>query len=132
MKNPFKIVYSLYLIFTLSLLGIFYYSTHHSYKHYRSITGSIPTYNRIELMIDDKNLINLSKNKTIYIDGKKYKISIENVVRNILVRNKKTYHLIEINILLPKTYHLLDVVEVAIYEKEKPLIDIFKSCWKGD
>lgn len=132
MKKKYRVTYSIYLLFLIFTIIVFYYGNHHNYKSYTSCTGTIRTYDRVELVIDQKNLVNLSKNKSVYVEGKKYKVTIENVMRNVLIRKKNHYHLVEVTIPLPKKYHILDMVDVTIYKKEKPLIHIFKSCWKGD
>lgn len=99
---------------------------------YRSLTSTVITHDLIEVVMDDKDLKALYKNKYLYYNNKKYPIKIEKITRNILQRNNNYYHYVILDLKLPKKVKVNDVIKFNLEDYKISLVDMFKTCWKGD
>ncbi len=135
MKKKFEnyqTTFGLFALFLFFLILSIYYLCSHFYKSYTLISAVIVDYHGIEVTINSEELDRLNKNKTIYMEGVLYKVKIKNIIRDIFIRDKISYHQVQLAIDFKKKYELLDVITIALYKEERPLITIFKSCWKGE
>lgn len=135
MKKKFEndqSILGIYAFFFLLVIFSIFYLLHGFYKTYILVSATVTNYDTMEMVVDSDTLSRLNKNKTIYVGGKLHTIKIENVVRDIFLKENISYHQVQFTIKLTKRYRLLDVVTVTLYNGEKPLITIFQSCWKGE
>ena len=101
-----------------------------TYNKYILINANIESNEIINMYISNKELKYLKANHYIYIKNKKYKRKIEEVNRNILKQNNKTYHEVKIKVNLNEKYKVGDSITIRVIEKKEKLYKIFKSCWK--
>ena len=101
-----------------------------TYNKYILMNANIVNDKIIDTFITSKELKYLKANHYIYINDKKYKRKIEEVNRNILKQNNKTYHEVKIKVDLNKKYKVGDSITIRVIEKKEKLYKIFKSCWK--
>ncbi len=135
MQKKFEKFQGSYFLFFLLLVCLFYsifYLSQHFYKTYYVLSATVSYDNTIQFLANRDVLYELNKNKTIYIEGKKYRVSIQNIIRNILEKDSISYHQVELSVLLPDKYQVYDVIQIMIYDEEESLLTIFKSCLKGD
>ncbi len=136
MKKRFENYNSIFFLFILLIIFLMInisYLVSHSYKTYYKELATLKNYNTVELVLNTEVLNKLNKKKEIYIEGKKYKVKIQKVLRNILKKEKKHYHQVTLKINLKgKKYKLLEIFTVMIYDEKKSLLTIFSSCLKGE
>ena len=101
-----------------------------TYNKYILMNANVLTDKVIEVFITNKELKYLKANHYVYINDKKYKRKIEEVNRNILKQNNKSYHEVKIGLNLDKKYKTGDSITIRVIEKKEKLYKIFKSCWK--
>ena len=109
----------------LFIVNIFTYR----YRNYKVLNSVLITKNYIKLIIADEDLKKLKGSKYIFIDDKKKKMEIIEIVKNVL-KKEENYHEVIVNAETPDKYHDGDYIKVTIYDNKKRLINIFKSCWK--
>ncbi len=131
--NNYQVIYTLFLLFSITCIVGIVKSYHTFYKVYRTYSATVTTKNTLEFIIEDDTYHKLNKNKEISIKGKIYRIKIQKIIRNIMEKEKEQYHQITITTIAPlDKYDLLEVITITIYDKKKSLISIFESCWKGE
>ena len=100
-----------------------------SYQDYVKLNGIFIEENRVSFITDSKILISLRKNKFLYYNGKKKKIKILKVTKNIYKKEKKTYHQILVEIPGIKNDKNLNI---SMYKNKKSKISLFLDTWKED
>lgn len=101
-----------------------------TYNKYILINTTVESNEIINMYISNKELKYLKANHYIYIKDKKYKRKIIEVNRNILTKDKLSYHEVKVNVNLEKKYKAGDNIKIKVFEKKEKLYKIFKSCWK--
>jgi len=131
MKNSYSFIYGVYFLFAFLLVVFTIYFYRNCYKDYKIYSALIVNKNSLEFLIEEDSYQKLNKNKKVFIQGKQYHITIQKVVREILVKKGKKFHQVTISLTLSKRYQLLDTISLSIYESKRSLLTIFESCLKG-
>lgn len=126
-----NIMYILIIITFIIELLVFYILISHKIYSYKKISGIFVNNKKIELIIDKTDRLLIYNNSKINIDSKEisYKITED---RGIVLKNKKDYYNIVIELKNKSKYKSKDIIELSIREKKKNLIKIFKIIWDGD
>lgn len=120
-----------YLIRYITVLYIFIivlfilYSLNNYYSKYKIYRGTFLLDNMFEIIVPNKSLKYLEKNKYIYINSIKKKYKIININKNIYKNNNLV--VLKINDLINK-----NKIIVSIYDDKEKLINIFKIFFKED
>ncbi len=120
-----------YLIRYITVLYIFIivlfilYSLNNYYSKYKIYRGTFLLDNMFEIIVPNKSLKYLEKNKYIYINSIKKKYKIININKNIYKNNNLV--VLKINNLINK-----NKIIVSIYDDKEKLINIFKIFFKED
>ena len=131
MKSRYSLIYSAYFLFIFLLVVLAFYFYHTCYKDYKIYSALIVNENSLEFLIEEDSYQKLNKNKKVFIQGKQYHVTIQKVVREILVKKGKKFHQVTVSLTLSNRYQLLDTVSLSIYESRRSLLTIFESCFKG-
>lgn len=118
----------LFFLILLFLFYLFYTKT----NKYRLINGVVRKDNLAELIVSDTEYKRLSKTRYIYVDGKKKKYKIDNIIFNVLKRDKIKFHSVLINFKIDGEYKVNDNIEVVFSDEKVSLISMFKVIWKGE
>ena len=118
----------LFFLILLFLFYLFYTKT----NKYRLINGVVRKDNLAELIVSDTEYKRLSKTRYIYVDGKKKKYKIDNIIFNVLKRDKIKFHNVLINFKIDGEYKVNDNIEVVFSDEKVSLISMFKVIWKGE
>ena len=78
--------------------GLGFYTWFKRINSYVILEGRVRKSHYIELMIDSRKLDILYKNRSVYIDDKKYKFSISDITKNVLTNKKTKYSLVLIEV----------------------------------
>lgn len=113
------------ILCSIFVVNIFTYR----YRNYKVLNSVLITKDYIKLVVTDEDLKKLKGSNYIFIDDKKVKFKIIEIVRNVL-KKEKNYHEVVINTNTNKRYHDEDYIKITIYDDREKLINIFKSCWK--
>ncbi|CCY79441.1 unknown [Mycoplasma sp. CAG:877] len=81
-------------------------------------------------MIDSRKLDILYKNRSVYIDDKKYKFSISDITKDVLTNKKTKYSLVLIEVKYEGYDN--DYLRLVFNDKKISLSEIFKIIWEGD
>ena len=127
-KNKLIIIicFIFFIIFFLFLLFIF----NKKIVVYKNISGVVFSDNIVTFLVDDSELKLFSKNKVFYFCGKRKKIKIKEINKDVLKRNGKNYHYVYLEVKIPKTYTVNDMFNISIVEKYKKCIEIFRIIWE--
>ncbi|MDD5888550.1 MAG: hypothetical protein PUC82_03575 [bacterium] len=85
----------------------------------------------LELVASDEELKRIYKNGQFYIDDKKYKYVIENVIKDAFSKNEETYNIVYLACKLSNEKEK-DVVDLVFLDGKFYLFRIFELIWKGD
>lgn len=119
----------LFLVLELILVGCTCFI---KINDYYVISGSIRRSNLVEMVVDDEALDIINSNGNyFYIDDKKIKIKNKQVIKDVLVDNKKKYHDVLINCQV-KGKKDNDIVRIVFRKKQISLSEIFKVIKDGD
>lgn len=127
-KNKF-ITFLVVLLFVL-LIGLGFYTWFKRINSYVILEGRVRKSNYIELMIDSRKLDILYKNRSVYIDDKKYKFSISDITKDVLTNKKTKYSLVLIEVKYEGYDN--DYLRLVFNDKKISLSEIFKIIWEGD
>ena len=127
-KNKF-IAFLVVLLFVL-LIGLGFYTWFKRINSYVILEGRVRKSNYIELMIDSRKLDILYKNRSVYIDDKKYKFSISDITKDVLTNKKTKYSLVLIEVKYEGYDN--DYLRLVFNDKKISLSEIFKIIWEGD
>ena len=127
-KNKF-IAFLVVLLFVL-LIGIGFYTWFKRINSYVILEGRVRKSHYIKLMIDSRKLDILYKNRSVYIDDKKYKFSISDITKDVLTNKKTKYSLVLIEVKYEGYDN--DYLRLVFNDKKISLSEIFKIIWEGD
>lgn len=127
-KNKF-ITFLVVLLFVL-LIGLGFYTWFKRINSYVILEGRVRNSHYIELMIDSRKLDILYKNRSVYIDDKKYKFSISDITKDVLTNKKTKYSLVLIEVKYEGYDN--DYLRLVFNDKKISLSEIFKIIWEGD
>ena len=111
-KNKLIIIicFIFFIIIFLFLLFIF----NKKIVVYKNISGVVFSDNIVTFLVDDSELKLFSKNKVFYFCGKRKKIKIKEINKDVLKRNGKNYHYVYLEVKIPKTYTVNDMFNISI------------------
>lgn len=122
-------IFIVFILIIIFLLNIFKYKN----ELYKKFYGICITDNIVSIMVNNRELKTIYKNKVLYLDGKEYKYNINKITKNIIKKKNIYYH--EVFIKFKFNYNKYkdgDVLNISIrYGKEK-IINMFKIIWKGE
>ncbi len=110
------------------LITLFYFSVN-KYNKYIKLNYIYALNDEIKLIVGDKELKIIEKNKYIYLNSKKYPLEIVSITRNIYKNNNKYYNELILKI---KDVKLNNNPSISILSNKKSYITMFKSCWKEE
>ncbi len=130
-----KIYKKYHLLFFMNFLTIItflislVYFNNINYNEYIKLDSIYVLDNTVKMIVDNKQLENIQKNKFIYLNSEKSKIKIISITKNIYIRRGINYHEVLLNI-----YNINEKTDlnISIYNKKKSYITIFKDCWKEE
>ena len=123
------IIFLVVLLFVL-LIGLGFYTWFKKINRYVILEGRIRKRYYIELMIDSRRLDILYKNRSVYIDDKKYRFSISDITKDVLTNKKIKYSLVLIEVKYEGYDN--DYLRLVFNDKRISLKEIFKIIWEGD
>ena len=82
------------LSFILFIFNLFI----NKYQDFKNLNGIFIEENRVSFIVDTTTFKRLRKNKFIYYNGKKKKLKILDITKNIYKKEKKAYHQILVEI----------------------------------
>lgn len=121
----FSILFVVVLIFLL--YSFFRFS---SFSYYRMISGIVSHKNQVVVLLTSKELAWFYRNKNVLVDGEKKTFVIDSVYRNYLKKNKKAYHQVVLQIVLPGAVEN-DSILLGIQPSRKSFSFLFFDIWKG-
>lgn len=129
-RNQFiiTITFLFIIILVILIINIFKFR----YRTYKTINSIVVTDNYLEIIINSEDLKLLNSSNYLYIDNKRQKREIISIEKNIMNKDKVTYHDVIIKVKFPKSYRDNDYIKLTLYNKKKRLFNIFKSCWKEE
>lgn len=127
-KNKF-IAFLVVLLFVL-LIGLGFYTWFKRINSYVILEGRVRKKYYIELMVDSRKLDVLYKNRSVYIDDKKYRFSISDITKDVLTNKKIKYSLVLIKVKYEGYDN--DYLRLVFNDKKISLSEIFKIIWEGD
>lgn len=125
----YKIIFILSFIVIVSLIIFILNLWVNSYQDYEKLNSIFIEDNRISFIADDNTFKNLRKNKYLYYNGKKKKIKIINITKNIYKKSNKKYHQILVEVPGITSEENLNI---SIYKNKKKIISLFFEAWKED
>lgn len=99
-------------------------------RTYSSISSTVVKNNLIYFLADDKQLSYLHNNKYFIANGKKYLINIEQINKNVLKRNEKSYHSVLLKVNLNKKYKENDFLKILLFNKKIDVYSMIKTVWR--
>lgn len=123
------IIFLVVLLFVL-LMGLGFYTWFKKINRYVILEGRVRKKYYIELMIDSRRLDILYKNRSVYIDDKKYRFSISDITKDVLTNKKIKYSLVLIEVKYEGYDN--DYLRLVFNDKRISLKEIFKIIWEGD
>ncbi len=121
-QNNTNLFITNFLILLTSIIILVYISLY-QIATYQNVTASIVLDNVYSVMLDNKSLRHIQKNKYVYVKNKKKKIEIVSLTRNYY----KNYHQVLIRLKEEK-----EQINISIYDKSKSFIKLFLECWEED
>lgn len=121
----FSILFVVVLIFLL--YSFFRFS---SFSYYQMISGIVSHKNQVVVLLTSKELAWFYRNKNVLVDGEKKTFVIDSVYRNYLKKNKKAYHQVVLQIVLPGAVEN-DSILLGIQPSRKSFSFLFFDIWKG-
>lgn len=125
-----SLLFSFCVCLIFIVVAFFGYSLIKKIPNYVLISGVVKKRDVIEVLVTDKDLDILYKNKYVYIEGEKTSYKISNVVLKVLKRKKTMYHDVFISLEFDKNYKENDTIDLVIRNGSGKLISIFKTIWK--
>lgn len=131
MKNykKYQMLFTISFVYIIVFMFFISYLYNNSYVKYTKINGIYILDDIIEIVVDKKSLLNLEKNKYIYLNSKKKKIKIISIDKNVYKKNNKYYHQILLKI---KGITENTKLNISIFNKKEKLLDMLLKCWKED
>lgn len=96
-----------------------------SIKTYEVVSASLLIDNNYVVFVNDKCLSYLNKNKYVYINSKRVKVSIVEINRDYY----KNYNKLIIRINMKK---MKKEMNITIYDERKSFWKLFLKCWEED
>lgn len=127
-----QLIYSIIIVFIFFQIIICYIYFKEQYRTYKSISAIVVTDNYIKTYVDNNTLKKLKQSKYFYIDNKRLKYEIINIERNVLKKDKSSFHEVMIKFQIPKKYKDNDTFNISIYSNKKQIYTIFKKCWESE
>jgi uncharacterized membrane protein YobD (UPF0266 family) len=81
-------------------------------------------------MVNDKELKDIYKNNSFYIDGKKYKLVIDHINTKVLKRKGKYYN--QVFIKYKSINQDNEVLDIVLLDNRINIFGMFKVMWKED
>lgn len=94
------------------------------------ISGIVSHKNQVVVLLTSKELAWFYRNKNVLVDGEKKTFVIDSVYRNYLKKNKKAYHQVVLQIVLPGAVEN-DSILLGIQPSRKSFSFLFFDIWKG-
>ena len=102
----------------------------------------IPIYNKYSSVVIKDNVVSVIvsqeelklfyDNQYLFVGDSRKRFKRVRVTRNILKRNKKSYHEVLIKFSFDKKYKVNDVIEISVVRGRLRGVSIFKIIWKED
>lgn len=86
----------------------------------------------VSIIVSQDELKLFYDNKYIYVGDYRKVFKRVSITRNILKRNKKSYHEVLIKFSFDKKYKVNDIIEISVVRGKISSISIFKIIWKED
>lgn len=109
------------------LLFSFCYFKINTYHKYSSIVFSNSL---LYVMLNNKELKDIYKNNSFYIDGKKYKLVIDHINTKVLKRKGKYYN--QVFIKYKSINQDNEVLDIVLLDNRINIFGMFKVMWKED
>lgn len=106
------------------------YSFQDRIPNYLLINGTISGDNSVNIMVTQKELDILYKNKYLYFNNGKVKYQLKSVIRDALKRDGN-YHYVVISFKIGNKYKINDNVSIVIGNGKISFYKIVKSMWEG-
>lgn len=97
--------------------------------NYLLINGTVSGDNLIQILVKQDDLNIIYKNRYLYLNGKKRKYSIKNVIRDVLEREDK-YHYVVVECRLNSKYKVNDSVDIVMGNGKISFYRILRSVWE--
>ena len=127
-----QLIYSIIIVFIFFQIIICYIYFKEQYRTYKSISAIVITDNYIKTYVDNKSLKKLKQSKYFYVDNRRLKYEIINIERNVLKKDKSSFHEVMIKFQIPKKYKDNDAFNISVYSNKKQIYTIFKKCWESE
>lgn len=127
-----QLLYFTIIVFIFFQIIICYLYFKEQYRTYTSISAIVITDNYIKTYVDNKSLQKLKQSKYFYVDNKRKKYEIINVEKNVIKKDKTSFHEVMIKFQIPKKYKDNDTFNISIYSNKKGIYTIFKKCWESE
>lgn len=124
--NTFIFIFLLFLILFFVTLFI------KKIDCYEMINGNVRKNDLIELYVSDSQLKKVYRSEYLFIEGKKYRYSLEQVDLKVLYFEKNYYSFVLISVDKLKGYSDNQNISIAIFDKKIKFIKILEIIWEGD
>ena len=115
------------LLIEVIMIFVFYSIKISTYKKYSAIIFSN---NLIYIMIDDKDIKDIYKNKKFYIDNKNNNLVIDHINRKVLKRNDSEMD--QVFIKYKSNNRDNEVIDIVLLDDSINVLEMFYSVWKED
>ena len=117
---------------SLLVLIVFFliYSFQNRISNYLLINGTISGDNLASILVTQKELDVLYKNKYLYFNNKKFRYKVNNVMRDAVIKNEN-YHFVVISFKIGDQYKINDNISIVIGNGRISFYKMFESMWKG-
>lgn len=127
--KKYKLLFFFNFLTIISFLITLFYFSINRYNEYIKLDSTYVLKDYIKILVGNKELNIILKNKYVYLNSKKYPIEIIYITKNIIKNNNKTFHEIELKI---KGAKLNNNPNISIVSNKKSYITMFQSCWKEE
>ena len=115
------------LLIEVIMIFVFYSIKISTYKKYSAIIFSN---NLIYIMIDDKDIKDIYKNKKYYIDNKNNNLVIDHINRKVLKRDDSEMD--QVFIKYKSNNRDNEVIDIVLLDDSINVLEMFYSVWKED
>ena len=84
-------------------------------------------------IINNEDMDILYKNNYLYFNSKKIKYSLEKITKDVIKKDNNKFNEVLITFNFSnKKYKDNDVINISVRCNKEPIINMFKTIWKGD
>lgn len=127
-----QLLYFIIIVFLFFQMIICSLYLKEEYRTYKSISAIVITDHYIKTYVDNQSLQKLKQSKYFYVDNKRLKYEIINIEKNVLKKDKTSFHEVMIKFQIPKKYKDNDTFRISIYSNKKKIYTIFKKSWESE